>query len=195
MTDELKPVTTSIPTASEIKPPENLKYVEKLMVALWKDVLGVEIPRPFPRLSYTEAMAKYGSDKPDLRFELPLCDLTDVVVRHDGGGVGLLQSAVKSPGGVVKGWRLPAAQAKSLSRADLDKLEEFAKGFGARGLGPRCRLDAVLTRPAGLIRHDADRRDRRCRREVDIDRSMRRRRRGLRRKRGPGWLVGLVVAP
>src|SRR6476619_7663488 len=52
--------------------------VEKLMVALWKDVLGVEIARPFARLSYGEAMAKYGSDKPDLRFELPLCDLTEI---------------------------------------------------------------------------------------------------------------------
>src|SRR4029079_17819352 len=96
-------------------------------------------PRPFPRLSYAEAMDKYGSDKPDLRFELPLVDLTQVVTPHDGGGVGLLQSAVKAPGGVVKGWRLPAAHAKALSRADLDKLEEFAKGFGARGLA-RARI-------------------------------------------------------
>jgi len=108
--------------------------IEKLMAALWKDVLGIELPRPFLRLSYHDAMAQYGSDKPDLRFELPLVDLTEVVTRHDGGGVGLLQSAVKTPGGVVKGWRLPAAHAKALSRADLDKLEEFAKGFGARGL-------------------------------------------------------------
>jgi aspartyl-tRNA synthetase len=108
--------------------------VEKLMAALWKDVLGIELPRPFLRLSYHDAMAQYGSDKPDLRFELPLVELTEVVTRHDGGGVGLLQSAVKTPGGVVKGWRLPAAHAKALSRADLDKLEEFAKGFGARGL-------------------------------------------------------------
>ena len=113
--------------------------VEKLMAALWKDVLGVELSLPFPRLSYAEAMDKYGSDKPDLRFELPLVDLTQVVTRHDGGGVGLLQSAVKAPGGVVKGWRLPAAHAKALSRADLDKLEEFAKGFGARGLA-RARI-------------------------------------------------------
>jgi aspartyl-tRNA synthetase len=108
--------------------------VEELMAGLWRDVLGIELPRPFQRLSYGEAMEKYGSDKPDLRFGLPLVDLTDAVKRHDGGGVGLLQSAVNAPGGVVKGWRLPAAQAKSLSRADLDKLEEFAKGFGARGL-------------------------------------------------------------
>jgi aspartyl-tRNA synthetase len=108
--------------------------VEKLMAALWKDVLGIELSLPFPRLPYAEAMDKYGSDKPDLRFGLPLVDLTEIVTKHDGGGVGLLQSAVKTPGGVVKGWRLPAAQAKSLSRTDLDKLEEFAKGFGARGL-------------------------------------------------------------
>jgi aspartyl-tRNA synthetase len=108
--------------------------VEGLMVSLWKDVLAIDIPRPFQHLSHAEAMGKYGSDKPDLRFELPLVDLTEVVKRHDGGGVGLLQSAVTAPGGVVKGWRLPAAQAKTLSRADLDKLEEFAKGFGARGL-------------------------------------------------------------
>jgi aspartyl-tRNA synthetase len=108
--------------------------VEQLMVGLWQDVLGIELARPFLRLSYADAMEKYGSDKPDLRFGLPLCDLTDIVTRHDGGGVGLLQSAVKAPGGVVKGWRLPAAHAKALSRADLDKLEEFAKGFGARGL-------------------------------------------------------------
>jgi aspartyl-tRNA synthetase len=113
--------------------------VEGLMVALWKDTLGIEVPRPFPRLTYAEAIGKYGSDKPDLRFGLPLCDLTEAVTQHDGGGVSLLQAAVKTPGGVVKGWRLPAAHAKGLSRADLDKLEEFAKGFGARGLA-RARI-------------------------------------------------------
>src|SRR5580692_12179525 len=115
--------------------------VEGLMVNLWKDVLGVEIPRPFQRLTHADATGKYGSDKPDLRFDLPLVDLTEAVKRHDGGGVGLLQAAVNAPGGVVKGWRLPAAQAKALSRADLDKLEEFAKGFGARGLA-RARIGA-----------------------------------------------------
>src|SRR4029079_19257855 len=97
-------------------------------------VLGIEIARPFLRLSYADAMEKYGSDKPDIRFELPLVDLTEVVTRHDGGDVGLLRAAVRAPGAVVKGWRLPAAHARALSRADLDKLEEFAKGFGARGL-------------------------------------------------------------
>jgi aspartyl-tRNA synthetase len=113
--------------------------VEALMASLWKDILGIELTLPFARLPYAEAIGKYGSDKPDLRFDLPLCDLTELVKQHEGGGVGLLQAAVKATGGVVKGWRLPAAQAKSLSRADLDKLEEFAKGFGARGLA-RARI-------------------------------------------------------
>jgi aspartyl-tRNA synthetase len=113
--------------------------VEALMAALWKDILGIELQLPFARLPYAEAIGKYGSDKPDLRFDLPLCDLTELVKEHDGGGVGLLQAAVRPIGGAVKGWRLPAAQAKNLSRADLDKLEEFAKGFGARGLA-RARI-------------------------------------------------------
>jgi aspartyl-tRNA synthetase len=117
------------------------RVVEGLMVALWKDVLGVEIRAPFARLTYAEATGKYGSDKPDLRFDLPLTDLTDAVARHGGGGVGLLEAAIKTAGGIVKGWRLPAAEAAKLSRADLDKLEEFAKGFGARGLA-RARIGA-----------------------------------------------------
>src|SRR5262245_53587193 len=117
------------------------RVVEGLMAALWKDVLGVEVRTPFPRLTHAEAIGRYGSDKPDLRFDLPLSDVTEAVRRADGGGVGLLQSAIKTTGGVVKGWRLPAVHAAQLSRADLDKLEEFAKGFGARGLA-RARIGA-----------------------------------------------------
>jgi aspartyl-tRNA synthetase len=115
--------------------------VEGLMAALWRDVLGVDLQLPLPRLTYAEAMGKYGSDKPDVRFDLPLCDLTDLVREHDGGGVGLLQSAVKTPTAIVKGWRLPAENAAKLARSDLDKLEEFAKGFGAGGLA-RARVGA-----------------------------------------------------
>jgi aspartyl-tRNA synthetase len=115
--------------------------VEGLVAALWKDILGHEVELPLARLTYAEAMGKYGSDKPDLRFELPLCDLTGLVRAHEGGGVGLLQSAVKTPTAIVKGWRLPAEHAAKLARSDLDKLEEFAKGFGAGGLA-RARLGA-----------------------------------------------------
>ena len=108
--------------------------IEKLMAALWKDVLGVTVPTPFPRLTHAEAVGKYGSDKPDLRFDLPLFDVTQAVRAHGGGGLALLQSIIAAPDAIVKGWRLPAAQAAELPRSDLDKLEDFAKGFGARGL-------------------------------------------------------------
>jgi aspartyl-tRNA synthetase len=117
------------------------KLIEGLIAALWKDILGIEIPLPLPRLTYARAMSLYGSDKPDLRFELPLTDVTAAVRKHEGGGVPLLQAAIAHANGIVKAWRLPAAEAAKLSRADLDKLEEFAKGFGARGLA-RARLGA-----------------------------------------------------
>jgi aspartyl-tRNA synthetase len=116
--------------------------VEGLMAALWKDILGVTLETPFRRMSYAEATGLYGSDKPDLRFGLPLCDLTEVVRRHDGGGVEMLRAALAGRAdAVVKGWRLPAEHASKLARTAVDKLEDFAKGFGARGLA-RARLGA-----------------------------------------------------
>jgi len=117
--------------------------IEGLMAALWKDILGITLQRPFQRLPYHEAMALYGSDKPDLRFDLPLFDLTEAVKKHQGGNVELLRSAVATPGHIVKGWKLPAAvaEAAKVSRADFDKLEEYVKGFGARGLA-RARVGA-----------------------------------------------------
>lgn len=117
------------------------RIIEGLMAGLWKDVLGIELTLPLPRLTYAEAVGKYGSDKPDLRFDLPLTDLTAVCREHDGGGVGLIQGALKTPTAIVKGWRLPAVDAAKLARSDLDKLEEFAKGFGAGGLA-RARIGA-----------------------------------------------------
>jgi aspartyl-tRNA synthetase len=119
------------------------QIIEGLMASLWKDILGITLERPFQRLAYADAMARYGSDKPDLRFDLPLYDLTDAVRRHQGGGVELLRAAVATPGHIVKGWKLPAAvaEAAKVSRADFDKLEEYVKGFGARGLA-RARVGA-----------------------------------------------------
>jgi aspartyl-tRNA synthetase len=116
------------------------------MSALWKDILGIELATPFLRLSYGDAMDLYGSDKPDLRFGLPLCDVTEVVRKHDGGNVEMLRQVVSakaagSEAAIVKGWRLPAADASKMSRAEVDKLEEFVKGLGARGLA-RARIGA-----------------------------------------------------
>jgi aspartyl-tRNA synthetase len=105
--------------------------IEGLVCRLWKEVLGVELPRPFLRMPFAESMSRYGNDKPDLRFELPHCELADLVKRHGGGGVPMLKDAVEG-GGIVKALRLPSAM--SLSRTEIEKLEEYVKGMGAKGL-------------------------------------------------------------
>ncbi len=105
--------------------------MEGLIVRLWKEVLGVDLPRPFQRMPFDESMARYGNDKPDLRFDMHHVVLTDLVRQHGGGGVPMLDEAVKA-GGIVKALRLPAE--KSLSRTEVDKLEEYVKGMGAKGL-------------------------------------------------------------
>jgi aspartyl-tRNA synthetase len=105
--------------------------IEGLVVRLWKDVLGVELPRPFLRMPFDESMARYGNDKPDLRFDMPHVVLTDLVRQHDGGGVPLLAGAVRAKG-IVKAMRVPASA--NFSRTEIDKLEEYVKGMGAKGL-------------------------------------------------------------
>ena len=120
--------------------------IEKLIVALWKETIGVDVQAPFRRMPYEEAMNLYGSDKPDLRFDLPLCDVTEVVRKHQGGNVEMLKQAISGPAtghdaAVVKAWRLPAEYATKMSRAEVDKLEDFVKGLGSRGLA-RARIGA-----------------------------------------------------
>ncbi len=105
--------------------------IEGLIVKLWKEVLGVEIPRPFLRMPFDESMAKYGNDKPDLRFGMPHTVLTDLVKQHQGGGVPLLAEAVAAKG-IVKAMVVPASA--NFSRTDLEKLEEYVKGMGSKGL-------------------------------------------------------------
>jgi aspartyl-tRNA synthetase len=105
--------------------------MEGLIVTLWKEVLGVDIPRPFQRMPFAESMEKYGNDKPDLRFDMPHTELTALVRQHGGGGVPMLKDAVET-GGIVKAMRVPGAL--SFSRTEIDKLEEYVKGMGAKGL-------------------------------------------------------------
>ncbi len=105
--------------------------IEGLICRLWKEILGIDIPRPFQRMPFDESMAKYGNDKPDLRFEMPHAELTSVVKEHGGGGVPMLRDAVQA-GGIVKALRVPASMA--FSRTEIDKLEEYVKGMGAKGL-------------------------------------------------------------
>ena len=107
---------------------EVLEVLEEVTVRAFRDTIGVELPRPFPRLGYLEAMARYGTDKPDTRIELEIVDLTDCLSRS---GFRVFSSAVEA-GGVVRGLRLPRGEV--LSRGDLDRLVEEARGWGAKGL-------------------------------------------------------------
>jgi aspartyl-tRNA synthetase len=108
------------------------EVTEALLATLWKEILGVEIPRPFLRMDFDEAMSKYGNDKPDLRFEMPHVELTEVIRRFGAeGGIPLMWNAVKA-GGIVKAMRIDGKHA--LSRSDSDKLEAYVKTMGAQGL-------------------------------------------------------------
>jgi aspartyl-tRNA synthetase len=105
-----------------------LPIVEGLVAEIWRRVKGVEVPRPFPRIGYDEAMARFGSDKPDLRFGLELADCSAL---FSGSEFQAFAQTVTS-GGVVKGLRIPGAG--GMSRKELDDLTTEAKQAGAKGL-------------------------------------------------------------
>src|SRR2546423_5571847 len=102
--------------------------IEGLWAKVWKDVLGIEIPIPFPRLDMQESLLKYGTDKPDLRYELEIADVTDTL-RETGATV--LRGALDA-GGVVRCFAVPGG--KDMSRRELDDLAVLARGAGAKGL-------------------------------------------------------------
>ncbi|MGA2441826.1 MAG: aspartate--tRNA ligase [Tepidisphaeraceae bacterium] len=101
-----------------------ITIMEGLLRKIWKEILGKEIPDPIPHMQYDEAMSKYGSDRPDLRFGMPLHDVTDLGQQTDFGVFknAAMVKAVAVPGG------------GKLSRKETDSLAEWAKGFGAKGL-------------------------------------------------------------
>lgn len=116
---------------SFVTPADVFAVVEKIMVRLFAEVLGVELSAPFLVMSYGEAMERYGSDKPDVRFGLELIDFTEVVKRHDGGGVELLSGALEQ-GHLIGGLHLAPGQA--LSRKQGEQLEQKVKEMGGQGL-------------------------------------------------------------
>ena len=101
---------------------------ERLLKKLWKDVLGEELTVPFPRMTWQEAMDRFGSDKPDTRFGMELCNVTELV---EDCGFGVFTSAVAA-GGSVRG--INAKGQGAMPRKKIDKLVDFAKDFGAKGL-------------------------------------------------------------
>lgn len=119
-------------------------YVKRL----FKEVLDVDIPTPLPRLTYTEAMENYGSDKPDTRFDMKIKDLSDIV---ENCGFGVFADTVKN-GGTVRA--ITAKNAAGVyTRKEIDKLTEEAKGIGAKGLAfirwvedtPSCSFAKFMT--------------------------------------------------
>ena len=102
---------------------------EGYMQRVFKDALGIDIPLPLPRLTYKEAMERYGSDKPDTRYGMELYNLSDIV---KDCGFGVFASAI-AEGGSVRGFTAKNA-VKTLTRKEIDKLTDSAKGSGAKGL-------------------------------------------------------------
>jgi len=105
-----------------------LGLIEGLWASVWKDVLGIDIKTPFPRLDMQEALLKYGTDKPDLRYDLVIADVSDAL-RETSATV--FRSALDA-GGVVRCFSVPGG--KDMSRRELDELALMAKGAGAKGL-------------------------------------------------------------
>ncbi len=102
--------------------------IEQMLAEVWAEVLEVEVKAPLPRLPYAEAMRRYGSDKPDLRYGMELADLSEAFRRTGFRAF----SGTLEKGGVVKGFAAPGAA--SWSRKDLDGLVVEAQGRGAAGL-------------------------------------------------------------
>ena len=106
-----------------------LDVVEKYIHKVFKEAIGVDIPEKLPRLTYAESMDRYGSDKPDTRFEMELFDLSEEVANSE---FVVFKSALEA-GGTVRAINAKNAVSK-LTRKEIDKLTETAKGFGAKGL-------------------------------------------------------------
>jgi aspartyl-tRNA synthetase len=101
---------------------------EGLMAAVWREVLGVELKTPFPRLTWAEAMLRYGTDKPDLRFALPIQDVTEALQTLDFRVFQQTAGTAQR----IRGIRVPGGA--ELSRRELDELQDVARKGGAPGV-------------------------------------------------------------
>ncbi len=125
-----------------------LEIGEGFVKRLFKDVLDIDIPTPLPRITYKEAMERYGSDKPDTRFGMEITDLSDLV---KSCGFGVFTSAIESGGSVRAICAKNAAD--TLTRKEIDKLTEYVRGIGAKGLAyirwiedaPTCSFAKFMT--------------------------------------------------
>ncbi len=117
-------VETSFLTQEQI-----MQLMEELVRTLFREVLGVHLPNPFARMSYHEAMRRYGSDKPDLRVALELVDVADLVRECD---FKVFSAPAQDPGGRVTALRVPGGGA--LTRKEIDEYTAYVGRYGAKGL-------------------------------------------------------------
>ncbi|MHB8847287.1 MAG: aspartate--tRNA ligase [Burkholderiales bacterium] len=122
-----------------------MTLVEDMIRKLFKQVMDVNLPDPFPRMPYAEAMNRYGSDKPDMRIALELTELTDLMKTVD---FKVFRGAADMEGGRVAALRIPGGA--SLSRKDIDDYTNFVKIYGAKGLAYIKVNDASQINETGL---------------------------------------------
>lgn len=128
---------TSFLSAEEIQ-----DLTEGLLKAVMKATKGIDLETPIPRITWNEAMARFGSDKPDIRFGMELQDLSDLMADTE---FKVFSGAVAN-GGQVKGICVPGA-ADKYSRKDIDKIQDYVKRFGAKGLAWLKLIDDGFTGP------------------------------------------------
>jgi len=130
-----------------------ISITEGLFTRLWKEILGIEIQPPFRRLTYQEAMSRFGSDKPDLRYGFELCTLTNIFEQAD---FKIFQETI-STGGIIAGFN--AKGCAHYSRKQIDELTELTKKFGGKGLVWFKKADGLISSPIakflseGIIDH------------------------------------------
>ncbi len=161
--------------------------VERWIGRLWEEILGVQLPRPWPRMDVKDSLLRYGSDKPDLRYELEIADVTEAL---RGTGFKVFQSVI-AEGGVVRALSVPGGA--EMARREIDELVTIARGAGGKGLfwlpgGPGATSlsegevaainQAAGAREGDLVLISADRR-RRAEKVMGIIRGEVARRRGL----------------
>jgi len=113
---------------SFVQPEDVLRVTEGCLAHVMRSVLGVEIPTPFPRMSYAQAMAEYGIDRPDTRYDLRIKDISEIAGRSD---FTIFREAL-AKGGVVRAIRVPGGA--DMTRKETDTLTEAMRGIGAGGL-------------------------------------------------------------
>lgn len=137
---------------SFLEPEEIQTFTEEMLAKVVKETKGIDVTLPFPRMSYDDAMNRYGSDKPDIRFGLELIALDDVV---KDSGFKVFSGAVAN-GGMVKALNVKGA-ADNYSRKDIDALGEFVGIYGAKGLAWLKVDEEGLKGPiAKFIKEDAE---------------------------------------